>query len=317
MTRFSRFVLCLFAMIGVSTSVAADVVYLKDGSVLYGRVVSQNDEAVDFNQRVGSSDFQVVNYRPRTIRKTEIVSVVVNVREDRLAELSPENPKAYRELAEELATQQIDPEAHELAIRLFLLAARYGDADLKEGSFSAVIQLARSPLEKKRFCALAFSQSDRPSSWLDKIVESGEPESGAPDSTNAGSSDQLPEQWRNRLLTALVQLRQGKRNVASKQLAEEWTKSALSPYKSICTREQLRSWTAASELKTEWLAKLLELEIAIGNAEWIAINQQPSADWSILSGRPASTVRLVNFSNVCEFDLNQNVYRGGKWVSEK
>jgi hypothetical protein len=74
----------------------------------------------------------------------------------RLEGLAPDNPKAYRDYADELARQQDDPEARYVAQRLYLIAAKLAPAELGSSSLLRMSKLAHKPAEARKFRAMAF-----------------------------------------------------------------------------------------------------------------------------------------------------------------
>lgn len=285
-----------------------DVVYLQDGTILFGRVLEQQPETVIFDQRI---DAGTTDYRRKIIRRSDITAIVTNIDPVRLEETDPGNPASYRDLAEELLPQHRDPEARDLAIRLFLLAAKYGDAELRPGCFSGLIALARSPEEEKRFRALAFVHLGDRARW--HVPESR--------STRQAEDTAVSKQQQEQLLDAITLLRRGQRQEAAIRIGQEWARNAIAPFDDICSWQELQQWCSEPELKTEWLARVLELEIALGNP---ARHSNPadhrgssSTDWSQLAAQSKGGLAPVDFSNVAEFDLDQNVFHAGKWTTNK
>src|SRR5262245_2832497 len=75
------------------------------------------------------------------------VKVLHRLNTERLEKLSKENPKAYRDYAEELAEKKTDPEAQHTAMRLFLIAAALDPQNLGASSLLRMSDLATSPAE--------------------------------------------------------------------------------------------------------------------------------------------------------------------------
>ncbi|MGY8769228.1 MAG: hypothetical protein ACKVH8_12485 [Pirellulales bacterium] len=96
------------------------------------------------------------SYLRKIIPAIEIEDLIETVSKERLAKLTPDNPAAYREYAEELAEKKIDPEARKMGIRLFLLAAYLDPNNLGSSSLLGMTALARTPEEEKKMRALAF-----------------------------------------------------------------------------------------------------------------------------------------------------------------
>ena len=288
---------------GAST-ISADVVYLDDGQILYGRVISDEPDAIVFKQRMESTS----SYRERRISKNRIIAIVVNIKTTRLEALDPGNPEGYQELAEELSSQKRDPEARDMAIRLFLLGARNGGGDLRAGCFAGLIPLARSRNEELRIRALANIEIAKGESWLVEPVFSETSSNADIDSADV----------RQQLLESLLQLRTGRRQQAATALGKDWAEQAMEPFADICSWQQLRQWSSEPELKTEWLAKVLELEIAIGNPSKMMAHPDPSSlSWAEMAVLSNDATDPVSFDNVTGFDLTKNVFREGKWTTLK
>ncbi len=278
----------------------ADAIYLKGGQTVFGRVVSQRDDAIIFDQRVG----RTTEYRNRTILKSEILQVVVNIQPARLEALTPDRPREYRDLAEELAPQKLDPEAQDLALRLYLIAAYLGDAGLRRDALRGMIRLARSPQEEMRIRGLANVVASG-ESWLTHPPEPAQP---------TAEAEIQRSRDRKRLKDALVALRTGKRADAAFVIGQEWVPAALRPYASICTWRQLREWSSEPELQVEWLARTLELELALDETVVSGFARSSnSADWSQLVNQDSLLTTPPGWANVLEFDPAENVYRSGSW----
>lgn len=74
----------------------------------------------------------------------------------RLEKLSPENPKAYRDYADELARRQSDPESQYFALRLYLIAAHLDPEKLGRSSLLGMSAIAKSPGKARKYRAMAY-----------------------------------------------------------------------------------------------------------------------------------------------------------------
>lgn len=84
------------------------------------------------------------------------VKIIHQVDRRRLEALRRDDPSAYREYAEELAKQKADPEAVDLAMRLFLVAAYLDPARNGPSCLLAMSELATNPADARKYRALAF-----------------------------------------------------------------------------------------------------------------------------------------------------------------
>ncbi len=282
----------------------ADVIYLQDGSTWFGRVISLDASSVTFQRR----NLKTNDYREQTIARDRIAALVINIRPKQLERLEPGQPDAYLEIAEELAPQSKDPEARDLAIRLYLLAAVNGNPQQRDLCVRAIIPLARTVAEEKRFRALANIYLDDPKSWLTPTTPRSQ-------TRPTISADTL--QRRKQLKAALVALRTGKRAKAADVINQSWVEQTLQPFDNICTWRELRQWSIAPELATNGLARTIELEIAIDTS--LATNpaqNDTTRDWSTLAEQPVSPLRPISFRNATNFDLSKDIFRDGQWTSQ-
>jgi hypothetical protein len=128
----------------------------------------------------------------------------------RLEALSRDNPKAYRDYAEELAGQDADPEARATAMRLFLIAAYLDPKQFGNSSLLGMSQLASTPAEARRCRAMAFLLDPRADAGVLK--------------TEGRKPNQLPKGQAGALvdfLTALQDFRAGQIQAARVAVARE------------------------------------------------------------------------------------------------
>lgn len=281
---------------------AADVLYLKNGEVIFGRVESEEPEHVLFRQRMAGDN----NYRERVFRLDQIDSIHPTVAPGVLESLAPGRWQQYRDLAETLETQQRDPEARDLARRLYLLVARHGAGDLQVAGFRGA--LATSDREQEQPIRALAWQTLGQRDWL----TASPPE--------AGGGEQ-PERERLRVVAlGLKSVRNGKLQVISELLKQEDLATVLQPFAGICTVDQLRQMDGPPGITTPPLsladqARLLRLELAIqdffeGQLPAPVTAQSP---WSVLIHQPARPLGLVQFEQICGFDPEATLFREGAW----
>ena len=145
----------LMTAMGVMTVIAppaaAATLVMRDGATV-GCVVLQELAGEYLVEEVGDDGAR----RQRTISRSDVTDVIRPVSAKRLEGLSPASPNDYRLYAEELAVKRKDPEAREMAIRLYLIAAFLEPEKLGRGSLLGMAKLAYSPAEATRFRAMAF-----------------------------------------------------------------------------------------------------------------------------------------------------------------
>lgn len=296
---------CWVAMIILwPVPVTADTLYLTDGNVMFGRVLSTDAQSVLFNQRLQNGD----GYRQRNIERSAIKTLVINIHPDQLSEVDPANPDSYYAIAEILDPQQLDPEARDLAIRLYLLAAANGSPSLRNTSLRKLIPLARDPWEQKKFNALANRYLTDGRFELPTLVPSTS--QLKPPSTE--ESERLKT-----LQESLTALRTNNRSDAADTIGQNWVEQTMDPFRNITSWRELRQWSIAPELKTEWLARIVELELAIDATLRPTKNPADSTpDWSRLANQEIRPLSPIDFHNATEFDLSKNQFREGVWIAD-
>ena len=297
--KFCRFILVV-AWLTPLGSLPADVLYLDDNSHVFGRVDRENETHIFFKQRTGPGQ-----YRDRTFHRDEVISVVTTIDTDRLRTLTPNEPHEYYDYAEELAVGKTDPEARDLARRLFLLAAYLGNADLRQSSFLGLISVSRNAKEEIRIRGLAnLILADPSIDWLSKPRLDVD-------------HDPLDSQVTKDLLGAVKSLRQGQVASARKLVDGTEIKQLMSRLRHICTWQELRNWTNDEQLTHGAFAKLLKLELALRQLEvnkdlWPTL-EKPT--WSEQLIEENTSVYLIRLSNVCDVDVTKTIFQNGTWKS--
>ncbi len=285
------------ALLGLGLGPArGDVLVPRSGPPLVGRMVERNAREIVFRERVEPG-----KYVERRLSVDQLLTVVVTIDEARLQALSPERPQEYGSLAEELALMANDLEARDLAIRLSLLAARWGEDEVRHRALLQLVHLARTPEEEVRFRSLAY------------LVEPGI-ESAVLDARRQIRPPPGAEELRA-VLQVVQALRQGKNAAAQAQLQQSPIQTALEPWSEICSLEQLQRFATTRQRSGEELLQLLRLEYALRQSlfGW----PEPLGDDSWGSEIENATVFQPTWDNVSEFRTEENQYVDGQWRSQR
>lgn len=134
----------------------ADIVWLKNGSIVYGRVLSSSGENTEPGIVIRPASIQPSdesspqNAAPFKIPREQISSLRINFDEARLGQLAPSDFRQYIEFAEELAAEKIDPVARRLAQRLYFYAAFSQDANIRRSALLGLASLENDETRKRR-----------------------------------------------------------------------------------------------------------------------------------------------------------------------
>jgi hypothetical protein len=180
------------------------------------------------------------------------IKIIHKVDVERLQKLSKDRPKLYRDYAEELAEVKDDPEARELALRLFLIAAHLDSAKLGRSCLVSMSNIATRSADARKFRAMAYLLDPKADVDLLKI----EPPKTAPVATPAAKAatkalidfEKALKYYRN------GQVKQAKDYANEKGVADYFTKSGLGDHRSFlqacsdvnCTKCKAGSMTCAS-----------------------------------------------------------------------
>ncbi|MDP6443881.1 MAG: hypothetical protein QGG36_05565 [Pirellulaceae bacterium] len=136
---------------GWTAACPAASVVLKDGATVRGKLVSESEFEIVLNVPTGDGGF-----RERVFDRQQIDIFLNPVDKDRLATLRSDKPQAYQTFAEELAEKKADPDARELGIRLYLIAAYLNPAERGRSCLLGMTNLARNSEEERRFRAMVY-----------------------------------------------------------------------------------------------------------------------------------------------------------------
>lgn len=266
-----------------------------------GRLLSK--QGPKYTVRVESADGTT---QDRVFFEAVVDSIVITVSEQRLRALEPGDPEAYRDYAEELAEKKRDPDARSTAIRLYLIAAHLAPDSLGRSSLLGMVPLARNPLERRRFLAMAYLLDPRHDNSL--LLPARQPES-----EEVGEEREEGERL---LLKALREFRQGNTRRARVLLEQDRVKRALSPYTDIISYEELHN--AQYDTPPGTLYKMLRLELRLARGGTARENPQQShaQAWSEIAKRGlGAPIPSLSLKTITEFDPAECVFRDGHWTS--
>ncbi len=191
------FVVVLIWIFLAPFSASAVIVETRSGDKIRGHLIEKNQVRV-----VVRLDGQE---KTKTIERNNILNIVETVNIVRLNALDPKDPKSYRIYAEELAAQRNDPEARDMALRLFLIAAYLDPRKQGYNCLMRMSNLARNSDEARSFRAMAY--------LLDLLHDKSTLEKKSPGSGGSRA--------REKFLQALNLFRRGKTKTALELASEK------------------------------------------------------------------------------------------------
>ena len=255
----------LILVLGWTSSLQADTVWLKDGTRLHGRVVSRSTTSIQWLAWDGSAFGEM-----REIDRNQVAATHVNFDSARLNQLTPERPTGYLEYAEELAMQTTDPTALRLAKRLYWLAALHGNSSkpserwVVTSGLTGLRQLESNGSRKQELNILLALKSGRLTSTTKTT----------PRPAQNGLSPQ-PDSW----LDLLRAIRRERRQAALQILANPNNQTWLDDETLPISRSELDR-LSRSKLSDQQLRLILQLELkALAEDEPTLDSQTSSLSW--------------------------------------
>lgn len=288
----------------VSGTAFCDVVYLKSGQIVYGLYEGEFDGNVHFRQRMEERGV----YESRVFQRSDVLAFVVTIDTERILALQPGDWKPWRDLAEELSVQVADPEARDLAFRLYLILARNAPQPLREAAFRG---------------AIGISEHYSSSQWSRRIRILAWQESGGmielPDLQDAGDKPAADpaggQSFARQLASAIHDYRTGDRGALGKLARDEEFAGRMSPYAWLCTAEQFKQIASRETPDFGELSILLRLELAAlaavdGKAPREVTRDSP---WSVLVQQNRTAPAPADFAAFEGIDPLAVEYRNGTW----
>ena len=272
----------------------ADILYRHDGSpAMIGRLVSETDRQIVFLEH-----FQSGATKKQTLFKADVLRLVKTIDDQRLGRLNPKSPQDYYDYAEELAAHKLDFVAQQLAVRLFLLAARNSKDQLQQSSLLALHALFSEEAKRQRTRALAL-----------KVLH---PRYHRPFLENRPKT-QLDPSVRAKLLQVVQQIRTDRKSEAAQALKTEELRNGIKQFSRIASWQEVYRISISKKLELDQLLILVKLELALADTSNLPTESEGyrwAADAKRKEGFDAS---WVTFDNLTRFDPGKSVFRDGNW----
>ncbi|RCS52777.1 hypothetical protein DTL42_08045 [Bremerella cremea] len=293
------------AWLPLSSHLFAAVVYLKgEKEPIAGHLESSDDKTIEL--RLKTPDGEEIL---RTISRAQIELLLQPVNPSRLEQLSPDNPQAYREYAEELVEKKSDPDAVETAMRLFLIAAYLDPAKEGRSALLGMTPLMKDQQGVRQLRAIAYLVGAEHDVALLEGAALKNDANGVP----------LDEEQRTQVIEVFHLLRQSKRSDAKQRLRSEELQAAMRQGTNKITPEEcldLANGTCpgcqSGIVPNYMLQKLVAAEYELSSSETGAVMQPQWGyylDDSFLQSLPVLSLRKGT-----DFDPQKCVYRDGNWV---
>jgi hypothetical protein len=270
-----------------------------------GYLVRQDERTVVVRQPLADGKSREIPFS-----RSNIDELIITVSPERLTALDPARPEMYREYAEELAEKQRDPEARDMARRLYAIAAARGDGSLRRSALLGLVALAQSPEEERRFRAAAFLFAEEHDEGM-LVAPLAAPSAGA------------ASKGRAEAVAALRLIRQGQGTKAAVLLERPDVQAMLATVASLITPAQLKVMIAARQPTERQLLLLLRAELALDGAAAASAGdtlgaipaKSAAAPWSsATAGDGLAPLPTMGLEALTEFDPADCVYRDGQWA---
>lgn len=287
-----------------STGISA-ILLLKDRSEpVVGTLVREDQDRVVLRMMDAEG-----KAREETFRRADITDLIPAFSSERLEALDPARPAMYRDYAEELRARRRDPEARDLGIRLYLIAAWLDRKQFGRAGLLGMISLARSSEEERKFRAALYLIDPR--TTLASLESSGEASKEPSDGDNAAARE---------LLRAVRLLRTGKGSTARSLAEKPAVAQLLESYSRVLSKAEFNAAAGQATLNARELRQVLLLELELDsllNPSPTAAERAASLAWSgELTGPGSKALPSFSLPTLTEFDPHLSVWREGKWVEK-
>lgn len=284
--------LLLHGLVGAAWAIA---LFPRDGGMpVIGYLVREDEQQIVVKEELPDG-----STRETRVLKSQIAERIDAASPQRLAALTPDRPGDYLEYAEELAQRRRDPEARDLALRLYLIAIARGDEPVRASAWRGLVELARTPAQRRTFLAAA--------AWHGVPLADAAEQPGTmrPDTRSAA---------RAALLEALVRLRQGRGREAQALLQRPGVRDEEAGLAGWLPWDQLVAACASGEPEPPLLARLLQAELRLREdpSDGTASGRRPPWSQARVGGGLAPLPSL-ELDALTPFDPAECVWRDGRW----
>jgi hypothetical protein len=299
--------ICVLVLLLLCSRRSAHAVFLilNSGEEITGYLVEQSAQRVTVQEATPMG-----KGRARHILRGDISLLRLAAEPERLEALGRDNPKEYRNYAEEVAAKaKRDPEAREIAIRLYLIAAYLDSEDLGKSSLLGMINLARSPAEEKNFRALAYLLDPEHD---ERVLKRPGP---------AAKPTEIDDTIKGKLKNAVKALRRGNPVAARNFSSDPAVRESFKQFSDTLAYAEFEAATRTGEMSPLLMQRLVTIELSLmdtsGVDDGLPRNSvdDDSPNWAeiIREGKLEPVPSLV-LETITEFDPGKCNYRNGKWV---
>lgn len=279
-------------------AVNADVIYRRGNNPpLVGKIITESPSEIEFEEIFlsGSS-------KRRNVFRADTIAVIRTIDNQRLAQLTPGKPADYFEYAEELTAYKQDFVAQQLAVRLYLIAAKNSSGNLTNSSFLGLLKTAENSEQAKRIRALALLHlDDENREHLMRTI---------------GDRKQQNQNGKESLLQAILLLRSGKLAEAGTLLKEPNVRAAADQFQKTTSWQTLYGLSRVKQLTLEQLRTVVRVELELRQRQSENAASRPGINWNTYASQPAQAkLQWIGYDNVTPYDPAQDVFRDGKWQS--
>lgn len=227
-----------------------------------------------------------------------------------LSKLSIADPVAYRDLAEECSVVRKSKVAKNLAVRLYLIAAKHGDEKLRRSALRGMIQVARSDEELRKFKVLAFLNDPV---FADLLLKK---QNKVPTARkqNSPTRDDAKLSPRENLLDALMSIRRGKSLRAQRLMQSSDVKKLFSQFDDLMSVEEFNAACLQSDIDDATLYRIITIDLKLRYGDDSSEPPESDAAWrKVFEGTLPDKIPRISFDTVTEFNPDHSRFFNGRW----
>ena len=227
-----------------------------------------------------------------------------------LSKLSIADPAAYRDLAEECSVVRKSKVAKNLAVRLYLIAAKHGDEKIRRSALRGMIHVARSDEELRKFKVLAFLNDPV---FADLLLKK---QNKVPTARkqNSPTRDDAKLTPRENLLDALVSIRRGKSLRAQRLMQSSDVQKLFSQFDDLMSVEEFNAACLQSDIDDATLYRIITIDLKLRYGDDSSEPLESDAAWrKVFEGTLPDKIPRISFDTVTEFNPDHSRFFNGRW----